>query len=164
MKTNEISQNEPIRYIYDENSRKFYFSIVDIVGIITDSTDARNYWKVLKNRLKKAQNKLVTECNQLKMQSIDGKFYLTDAGDKETILNIVEIISPQYIPHFHQYFTTIKPKKSINILSLKEESSDVDEQGEYTYPQSSEISKNIHDLRIKKVEIKQQKKIRIKSI
>ena len=98
----ETTQNEPIRYYFDENAQKLYFSIVDVVGVITESTDARNYWKVLKNRLKKAQNKLVTECNQLKMQSVDGKFYKTDVGDNETILKIIEIISPEYIPLFQR--------------------------------------------------------------
>ena len=60
---------------WDAEEEKWYFSIVDVVGILTDSPDARNYWKVLKHRLKKEGNELVTNCNQLKLESMDGKFY-----------------------------------------------------------------------------------------
>ena len=156
----ETTQNEPIRYYFDENTQKLYFSIVDVVSIITESTDARNYWKVLKNRLKKAQNKLVTECNQLKMQSSDGKFYKTDAVDKETMLKIIEIISPEYIPLFKQYCTTIRCKTSSSIEHLKDEK----KYGEVTYPQSGEISKNITDLRKDNKQLSQKKRIKVKSI
>ncbi len=115
----ETSKNEPIRYQYDQNSGKYYFSIIDVVTVVTESTDPRNYWKVLKNRLKTKQNQLVTGCNQLKMESRDGKYYLTDTGDKETILKIVDILDARFIPYFKQYFDTFKHKKSQNIISFK---------------------------------------------
>jgi len=81
-----------IRKQFDEKNGKWYFSIVDSVGIITKSSDARNYWKVLKNRLKKTDKELVTKCNQLKMMAKDGKFYLTDVADSETMIEIIESI------------------------------------------------------------------------
>ena len=99
---------DAIRRHFDENSQKWYFSIVDSVGIITKSSDARNYWKVLKSRLKKTQNQLVTECNQHKMKASDGKFYLTDTGDEETILKIIKLISPEYVPSFRLWFDELE--------------------------------------------------------
>lgn len=100
-------EKESIRKYFDEVTKKWYFSIVDIIGIVTETSDSRNYWKVLKNRLKKAQNKLVTDCNQLKMPSSDGKFYLTDTADSHTILDIIRIISPAHLESFDRYFDQI---------------------------------------------------------
>lgn len=99
---NEIKlfENKKIRSHYDEDTEKWYFSIVDIVDILTDSKDARTYWKVLKNRLKKEGSELVTKCNQLKMQSPkDGKFYKTDVLDVENCLRLVQSVpSPKAEP------------------------------------------------------------------
>ena len=61
-----------IRTQWDETNEKWYFSIVDVVAVLTDTENANNYWKVLKNRLKKEGSQLVTNCNQLKMRSSDG--------------------------------------------------------------------------------------------
>jgi hypothetical protein len=115
----ENREEEIIRSVYDQNTQKWYFSVVDVVGIIAPTTNPRNYWKVLKNRLKKAQNQLVTSCNQLKMRSNDGKFYLTDALEKEMILKMVRVTSPESLPYFERYFDSLGHKKSTNILSLK---------------------------------------------
>jgi HSP20 family molecular chaperone IbpA len=107
-----------IRRYFDEQKGIWYFSIVDIIGILTNSTDARNYWKVLKNRLKKSQNELVTKCNQLKMKSKDGKYYLTDTADKETILKIIESVPRVNIPAFKRLVEDIergKKEQSENI-------------------------------------------------
>ena len=69
-----------------------FFSIVDVVEVLTESINAGNYWKVLKHRLKKEGNKSVTNCNQLKFKSTDGKKYLTDVADTETLLRLVQSI------------------------------------------------------------------------
>lgn len=111
--------NDKIRRSFDPISNKWYFSIVDVIDITTKSSDARNYWKVLKNRLKKTQNELVTACNQLKMEALDGKFYLTDTGDSETIFKILELISKESIPYFREYLGTLNAKKSANFISLE---------------------------------------------
>jgi hypothetical protein len=94
-----IFQDKKIRRIWDNINEKWYFSIVDIIAVLTETNDPNNYWKVLKFRLKKEGNESVTNCNQLKMQSSDGKFYLTDAGDTELILRLVQSIpSPKAEP------------------------------------------------------------------
>jgi HSP20 family molecular chaperone IbpA len=97
-----------IRRHYDEESRKWYFSIVDVIEIVANTTDAQNYWKVLKNRLKKGQNELVTACNQLKMRAKDGKMYLTDVADMSTMLELIKTISEESVPSFRLWFSKIE--------------------------------------------------------
>ncbi len=100
----QIIADGAIRSHFDDDSGKWYFSIVDAIAITTKTTDARNYWKVLKNRLKKAQNQLVTKCNQVKMEAKDGKHYLTDVADQQTILKIIEIVSRENVPSLRYWF------------------------------------------------------------
>ena len=84
-----------IRVVWDNETEKYYFSVVDVVQVLTDSTDyqtARNYWKVLKNRLTKEGNESVTNCNRLKLTAADGKKYLTDVADTEQVLRLIQSI------------------------------------------------------------------------
>jgi len=100
-KKNEIKifEERKVRTLWDADQEKWYLSIVDVVGILTDSPNPNNYWKVLKNRLKKEGSQLVTNCNQLKMQSADGKFYLTDVADTEQLFRLIQSIpSPKAEP------------------------------------------------------------------
>ncbi len=88
-----------VRRHWDADKELWYFSIVDVVSILSESTDGRNYWKVLKHRLKEEGSEVVTKCNQLKMQAADGKFYLTDVADTETLLRLIQSIpSPKAEP------------------------------------------------------------------
>jgi len=88
-----------VRRHWDEDKELWFFSVVDIVGVLTESEDSRNYWKVLKHRLKEEGSQLVTKCNQLKLKASDGKKYLTDVADTETILRLVQSIpSPKAEP------------------------------------------------------------------
>jgi hypothetical protein len=94
MKKNAIKlfEQKQVRTHWDEVSEKWYFSIVDVIGILSDSQNPNNYWKVLKHRLSKEGSELVTNCNQLKMQSSDGKYYKTDVADTEQIFRLVQSI------------------------------------------------------------------------
>jgi hypothetical protein len=88
-----------VRTVWDDEQEKWSFSVVDVVGILTDSPNPNNYWKVLKNRLKKEGNQSVTDCNQLKMLSRDGKYYKTDALDTEQLFRFIQSIpSPKAEP------------------------------------------------------------------
>jgi len=91
-----------IRRLFDEEKEIWYFSIVDILHVLLQNDEyqqSRNYWKVLKNRLKKEGSQSVTNCNQLKLESADGKKYLTDVADSETILRIIQSVpSPKAEP------------------------------------------------------------------
>jgi len=88
----QLFQNQKVRTIWDGENQKYWFSILDIVAILTESPNPRKYWSVLKTRLKKEGSELTTNCSQLKMQSADGKFYLTDVADTEQILRLVQSI------------------------------------------------------------------------
>ena len=89
---NKIFNNETIRTVWDKEDEKYYISVVDIVGVLSESENPRNYWKVLKHRLKKDGNESVTNCNQLKLKSSDGKYYNTDVVDIEGMFRIIESI------------------------------------------------------------------------
>lgn len=94
-----VFNDTKIRRIWDSNEEKWYFSVVDIVGALTKSEDPRNYWKVLKSRLKDEGSESVTKCNQLKMKASDGKYYLTDTADTETLFRLIQSIpSPNAEP------------------------------------------------------------------
>ena len=95
----KIFNRQRVRTHWDEEAEKWYFSIVDVVAILTDSADARKYWNKLKQRLKEEGNETVTNCHQLKMLAIDGKMRLTDVADTEQLLRLVQSIpSPKAEP------------------------------------------------------------------
>ncbi len=80
-------------------NHEWYFSVVDVVGVLTESVDSRNYWKVLKHRLLEEGSEVVTKCNQLKLPASDGKFYETDCANTESLLRLVQSIpSPKAEP------------------------------------------------------------------
>jgi hypothetical protein len=89
---NKIFNNETIRTVWNKEDEKYYISVVDIVGVISESENPRNYWKVLKHRLKQEGNESVTNCNQLKLKASDGKYYNTDVVDIEGMFRIIESI------------------------------------------------------------------------
>ena len=89
----QLFEEQPIRSAWDEEEEEWYFSVVDVVGVLTESPNPGNYWKVLKKRLRQEGNELVTNCNQLKLKSPrDGKRYLTDVANTEQILRIIQSI------------------------------------------------------------------------
>lgn len=95
----KLFEDFKVRTSWDNEKETWWFSVVDIVGILSDSKNPNNYWKVLKNRLRKEGSQLVTSCNQLKMQSSDGKYYKTDVLDTEGVLRLVQSIpSPKAEP------------------------------------------------------------------
>lgn len=95
----KLFEQKQIRTHWDDEQGKWYFSIVDVVGVLTDSANPNNYWKVLKHRLAKEGSELVTKCNQLKMQSTDGKYYKTDVADTEQLFRLIQSVpSPKAEP------------------------------------------------------------------
>ena len=95
----KLFEQKQVRSAWDDTTEEWYFSVVDVVAILTDSQDPRNYWKVLKSRLKKEGNQSVTNCNQLKLPSSDGKFYKTDVATAEQLFRLIQSIpSPKAEP------------------------------------------------------------------
>jgi hypothetical protein len=95
----KVFEQSRVRAQWDEEQEKWYFSIVDVVGVLSESPNPNNYWKVLKHRLSKEGSELVTNCNQLKMLSADGKRYKTDVADTEQLFRLIQSIpSPKAEP------------------------------------------------------------------
>jgi hypothetical protein len=91
-KSIKLFQNKKIRTKWDENEEKWYFSVVDVIAVLTESVDAKDYWYRLKKREAEQGVELSTNCRQLKLQASDGKYYLTDVADTEHLLRIIQSI------------------------------------------------------------------------
>ncbi|WP_106830727.1 BRO-N domain-containing protein [Parabacteroides pacaensis] len=95
----KIFEEKKIRTVWDDETEEWYFSIVDVVTVLTDSIDGRKYWNKLKQRLKAEGSELVTDCHQLKMPAADGKYYKTDVATTEQLFRLIQSIpSPKAEP------------------------------------------------------------------
>ena len=88
----KLFEDKNIRTLWDEDQEQWYLSVVDVISVLTDSANPRHYWNVLKGRLKEEGNQSVTNCDQLKFQAADGKYYLQDAATAEQLLRLVQSI------------------------------------------------------------------------
>ena len=110
MSSIKLFENRKVRSQYDAEKEIWYFSIVDIIGILTDQPTverARNYWKVLKNRLLREGNETVTNCNRLKLEAEDGKLRLTDVGNAEDIFRLIQSIPSPKAEPFKQWLAKV---------------------------------------------------------
>ena len=107
----KLFEERNVRTIWDDTQEKWYFSVVDVIAILTDSATPRNYWKVLKNRLKKEGNESVTNCNQLKLLSSDGKRYLTDVADQEQLFRIIQSVPSPKAEPFKQWMAMVASQR-----------------------------------------------------
>ena len=106
----KLFEQKQVRAIWDENKEKWYFSIIDVINILTEQKDiqgARNYWKVLKHRLLKEGNETVTNCNRLKMKAVDGKMRFTDVADTEQLLRLIQSIPSKKAEPFKQWLAKV---------------------------------------------------------
>ena len=88
----QLFEERKVRTVWDDQEEKWYFAIVDVVAVLTDSENPQTYWRVLKNRLKKEGNETVTNCNAFKLRAADGKMRLTDVADTEQLFRIIQSI------------------------------------------------------------------------
>ena len=110
----QLFGEQKVRTKWDDEKQKWYFSIVDVCGVLTDQPDeehARNYWKVLKHRLKKEGNETVTNCNQLKLLAADGKMRLTDVADMEQMFRLIESIPSKKAEPFKQWMAEVAARR-----------------------------------------------------
>lgn len=105
----KLFEDRKVRAVWDDEQEKWYFAIVDVVAVLTDNDyqAARNYWKVLKNRLLKEGNETVTNCNQLKMQAADGKMRMTDVADTEQLFRLIQSIPSPKAEPFKQWMAQV---------------------------------------------------------
>ena len=107
----QLFEEKKVRALWDDEAEKWYFSIVDVIAVLTESPNPRNYWKVLKHRLIKEGNESVTNCNQLKMQSSDGKRYKTDVADTEQLLRLIQSIPSPKAEPFKQWMAQVAAQR-----------------------------------------------------
>ena len=103
----QLFQERKVRTVWDDQEEKWYFSIVDVCGVLTDSPNPRNYWKVLKHRLLKEGNQTVTNCNQLKLRADDGRMRLTDVADTEQLFRLIQSIPSPKAEPFKQWMAQV---------------------------------------------------------
>lgn len=95
----KVFEEKKVRTVWDSEREEWYFSIVDVVAVLTDSDNPRKYWSVLKTRLKKEGSETATNCSQLKLPAEDGKMRLTDVADTEQLFRLIQSIpSPKAEP------------------------------------------------------------------
>ena len=102
-----LFDGKEIRSIWDDEKEEYYFSVVDVINALTDSSDARKYWSVLKLRLKKEGSELTTFCSQLKLKAKDGKFYNTDVLDTKGILRLIESVPSNKAEPFKMWLANL---------------------------------------------------------
>ena len=103
----KLFEERKVRTIWDDTHEKWYFSIVDVVAILTDSTNPQTYWRVLKKRLKEEGNETVTNCNALKLKATDGKMRLTDVADTEQLFRLIQSIPSPKAEPFKQWMAEV---------------------------------------------------------
>ena len=107
----KLFENRKIRAVWDDEQEKWYFSIVDVVGVLTNSENPQTYWRVLKNRLKKEGNETVTNCNALKLRAADGKMRLTDVADTEQLFRLIQSIPSPKAEPFKQWMAHVAAER-----------------------------------------------------
>lgn len=109
--TLKLFEERKVRTVWDDEKEKWYFSIVDVVSVLTDSVDATAYWRKLKQRLKEEGNETVTNCHGLKMKATDGKMRLTDVADTEQLLRIIQSIPSPKTEPFKQWMAHVASER-----------------------------------------------------
>ncbi|MCA0427773.1 MAG: Bro-N domain-containing protein [Bacteroidetes bacterium] len=107
----KLFEDKKVRTLWDEEKEKWYLSIVDVIAVLTDSPNPRKYWSVLKTRLKAEGSQLATNCSQLKMQSADGKYYLTDVADTEQLFRLIQSIPSPKAEPFKQWLAQVAAER-----------------------------------------------------
>ena len=107
----QMFEERKVRTVWDDEQEKWYFSIVDVCGVLTDSKDATAYWRKLKQRLKAEGNETVTNCHALKLRAADGKMRLTDVADTEQLFRVIQSISSPKAEPFKQWMASVASQR-----------------------------------------------------
>ena len=109
--TIQLFKERKVRTVWDDEQEKWYFAIVDVVEVLTESTNPQTYWRVLKNRLKKEGNETVTNCNAFKFRAADGKMRLTDVADREQMFRLIQSIPSPKAEPFKQWMAQVASRR-----------------------------------------------------
>ena len=107
----QMFEERKVRTVWDDEQEKWYFSIVDVCGVLTDSKDATAYWRKLKQRLKAEGNETVTNCHALKLRAADGKMRLTDVADTEQLFRVIQSIPSPKAEPFKQWMASVASQR-----------------------------------------------------
>ena len=107
----QLFEEKKVRTVWDDQEEKWYFSIVDVVAILSESTNPQTYWRVLKNRLAKEGNETVTNCNAFKLPAADGKMRLTDVADTEQLFRLIQSIPSPKAEPFKQWMAEVAAQR-----------------------------------------------------
>lgn len=107
----KLFEDRKVRTVWDSEQEKWYFSVVDVVAVLTDSPDPQRYWRVLKSRLKKEGNETVSNCSGLKLRAADGKMRMTDVADTEQLFRIIQSVPSPKAEPFKQWMATVASQR-----------------------------------------------------
>lgn len=147
----QLFEHRKVRTLWDDEQEKWYFSIVDVVGILTDSVDPTAYWRKLKQRLKEEGNETVTNCHGLKMRAADGKMRMTDVADTKQLFRLIQSIPSPKAEPFKQWMAQVASERLDQMqdpeLSIEQAMTDYRRLG---------YSENWINQRIKSIEIRKE--------
>ena len=107
----QVFEQQKVRTVWDDETQKWYFAIVDVVAVLTESSNPQTYWRVLKSRLTKECNETVTNCHTLKLRAADGKMRLTDVADTEQLFRLIQSIPSPKAEPFKQWMASVATKR-----------------------------------------------------
>ncbi len=150
----QLFEERKVRTVWDDEAGKWYVSVIDVVGVLTEQPDyqlARNYWKVLKHRLLKEGNQTVTNCNQLKMAAPDGKMRLTDVADVEQLFRLVQSIPSPKAEPFKLWLASLARER---LEEIDDPEIGIDRMLEYYHRKG--YSENWINQRLKSIEVRKE--------
>ena len=147
----QLFEERKVRTVWDDETGKWYVSIVDVIAVLTESPNPRKYWSVLKTRLKREGSELATNCSQLKMASADGKFYKTDAADTEQLFRLVQSIPSPKAEPFKLWLASLARER---LEEIDDPEIGIDRMLEYYHRKG--YSENWINQRLKSIEVRKE--------
>lgn len=147
----QLFEERKVRTVWDDETGKWYVSIVDVIAVLTESPNPRKYWSVLKTRLKREGSELATNCSQLKMASADGKFYKTDAADTEQLFRLIQSIPSPKAEPFKLWLASLARER---LEEIDDPEIGIDRMLEYYHRKG--YSENWINQRLKSIEVRKE--------
>lgn len=113
----KLFEGQQIRSVWDNEKEEWYFSVIDVLGVLTESDNPRKYWSVLKTRLRKEGSQLATICSQLKLKASDGKMRNTDVADMQGIFRIIQSVPSPKVEPFKMWLAEVGKERLDDLLS-----------------------------------------------